>query len=341
MEQGVDLGHGPGSLGGLAGRGETAHAVQGNHHEIEKGEGVDLQFLDDEGRGRIGGREMVADLDAGREAFDELLVHDDPFPASRLSGQDLVGHGPPEQLEKGFAVVERRGGRDDAPVGAEIVGQQFRVRAAHAGGQDHAELARGAQADDEFVAKAVRVRGQVLDHEHAPDVLGHGRDQGVPAQALVPAWGVAGMALDAVGVALGHFVQHAPAGGTDLVRLLGNDAHPADVALVHDIWGHDLEHDLLAGQGQQLLVRGAGSDREQDAARRSLGAKLPEQGVHFVLEQELPALAGGGLEDPGHGREIDMGGDFGVWCHGCFPVNLVVFGPEAVLDGRAEIRGLG
>jgi len=83
-----------------------------------------------------GGREMIADLDEGREAFDQLFVGDHAFLAARFPGQDLVGHGAPEELEKGLAVVEFGGGRDDAAVLAEIVGQKFRVRAAHSGGED-------------------------------------------------------------------------------------------------------------------------------------------------------------------------------------------------------------
>jgi hypothetical protein len=92
--------------------------------------------------------------------------------------------------------------------------------------------------------------------------------------------------------------------------MLGDDTYAANVALVHDVGRDDLEHDPFSGKGQQFLVRGPGSGQEQEAARRRLGAQVSQQAVNLVLVKEVSPLALGLCENLGHGREIDMRGNF-------------------------------
>ena len=177
---------GLGAASVFCGSEKPAHSVKRHHHEVRKGEGVDLQFLDDEGGVPGRGRKEVSDLDERREAFDELFVGDHALLPARLSGQYLVGHGASEEFKK-------RTRPSLSSVEAETMLRFLRKLSARSSVSVPPTPAvrtmpnsrRGAQADDEFVAERGGVRRNELHQEHALNVLGDGRDQRVAGQPLV------------------------------------------------------------------------------------------------------------------------------------------------------------
>jgi hypothetical protein len=177
----------------------------------------------------------------------------------RPSGQDLVGDRRAEQLEEPLGRRVERRGLGHGETGQHLRRQVLRVDAAQAGGDDRAELAGGADADEQLVAEARLHPIHVFDDEDAP----HVRGRPVP--------------LDEPGDLRANGLPVLPHEG-DAGRL----------GLVHDVGRHDLEHDLIAGKARERLLGDHLLGGQEHVTRRRDRADQLHDRVDLVLE-ELPA----------------------------------------------------
>ena len=284
--------------GGTSGRkaarqGKAAHAVQGHHQIVGEGEGIDFQLVDHEGGIRIAGRKIIAHPDEGLKALDELIVRDDSPLAPRKPGQLAIGYRPAEQIEKRVSVRHfRQCGHDGLPL-AETFGVKLGVRPAQTGADHHAELAGTAQPHDQLIAESRRVRRHELHQEHAPQVSRHGVPQRGAFQPPVRRRRGVLIARDPLGVAFGHFGQHASDGGAYSVRRFRHNAHAAHLGLVDDGRRHDLEHRHLSRQGHEFFLRRADVSGQKQTPGRRFRSGKGQQAVHLVFVQKVPPFLPG------------------------------------------------
>ncbi len=277
----------------LSRQGETAHAVQRNHQIIGEGERIDFQLINHKRSIRITGGKMIAQPDKRFKTFDELVIRDDPALPPCKPGQLAIGNRFAKQFKKRVSVRHfRERGHYGLPL-AEAFGIQFRIRSPQPRADHHAELAGTAQAHNQFVAKGRRIRRHELHLEHPLQIARHGIPQRRAFQPPVCRRRGVLMTLDPFGVTLGHFRQHTPDSGTDLVRCFRHNAHSAHFRLVDNGRRHDLEHGHISRQRHDLFLHRAGVFGQKYAFGRSFRPRKRQQIVYLILIQEIaPFLAG-------------------------------------------------
>ena len=149
---------------------DAAQSVECDKRAGRAGEGVDLQLLDDEVGLGVAGRAVVGEADEGAKALQERFVRHQPAASPRLSGDPPVGNRRSENFEEFLGRGQRGRGRHHRLPATGAAGMELGVDAANSGAEDHAELARVVDADQEFAAGARGVRFDELREHHPRDV---------------------------------------------------------------------------------------------------------------------------------------------------------------------------
>ena len=158
-----------------------------------------------------------------------------------------------------------------------------------------------ADAQQELGAESEFLVAHLLADQDAPQVGGHGRC-GQPlgfGQLLL---------LQPGQEAARDRGRHGLHRGVDRGRRVLDEDDTADVGLVLDERGGDLEDQLRRFESGQVPGRDAPAPGHEEEPRRGDARRL-EQLVHFVFEERRPAVVLGRREDPVNGFEVDGHGD--------------------------------